>query len=87
MICDETRAELSEDYAYLAHGYPWEVEEGGYYDTEEEALEDQETYYAECDCGWDEITIDELKEWCEDNYNNYEERYAPQIIKMLEKGE
>lgn len=87
MACDMMRAELSEDYAYLAHGYPWEVEDGGYYNTEEEALEDQEMYYAECECGWEEITLDELKEWCDGHYNEYEDRYAKTVEEMLIKGE
>jgi hypothetical protein len=79
--------EYCNDYAYLAQGYPWEVEDGGYYDTEEEAAEDEESYYQDCEYGWEEITIEELKEWCEDNYGDYESRYEPQIKKMLERGE
>lgn len=87
MFCDMMRAELSEDYAYLSHGYPWEVEEGGYFETEEEAIEAQEDYYAYCECSWDEITLDELKEWCAGHYNEYEDRYAKTVEEMLIKGE
>lgn len=75
------------DYAYLAQGYPWEVEDGGYYETEEEAAQDEESYYQDCEYGWEEITIEELKEWCMGNYNDYESRYEPQIKEMLERGE
>ena len=85
MSCDMMRAECAEDYAYLAHGYPWEVEEGGYFEDEDEATEAQEDYYSGCECGWDEITIDELKEWCEGQYGDFESRYEPQIKEMLEK--
>ena len=87
MCCDMRRAELAEDYAYLAQGYPWEVEDGGYYDNEEEAAEDMQSYYDDCECGWEEITIDELKEWCEEMYGDFESRYEPQIKEMLERGE
>jgi hypothetical protein len=81
----EDFCQFCEDYAYLAHGYPWIVEDGGYYDTEEEAAEDEESYYLDCGYGWDEITIDELKEWCEEHYGDFESRYEPQIKEMLEK--
>ena len=76
--------EFCEDYAYLAQGYPWEVEEGGYYDTEEEAEEDRQSYLDGCEWGWEEITIDELKEWCEEMYGDYETFYEPRIAEQLE---
>ena len=76
--------EFCEDYAYLAQGYPWEVEEGGYYDTEEEAEEDRQSYYDGCEWGWEEITLDELKEWCEEMYGDYESYYEPIIAAQLE---
>ena len=77
--------EFCEDCAYLAHGYPWIVEEGGYYETEEEAEEDRQSYFDGCEWCWEEITIDELKDWCEGMYGDYESHYEPLIKIQLER--
>jgi hypothetical protein len=72
-----------EDYAYVADGYPWESLEDGDFADEDEMEQSRSNYYEDCSWEWEEITIDELKEWCADNYNNYESHYEPIIAAQL----
>jgi hypothetical protein len=74
-----------EDYAYLAQGFPWEDLSDGDFADENEMYEAEADYYDNCEWGWNEITLDELKEWCEGHYGDFESRYEPQIKEMLEK--
>ena len=75
--------EYCEGYAYVADGYPWESLEDGDFADEDEMEQSRSNYYEDCSWEWEEITINELKEWCADNYNNYESHFAPIIAAQL----
>ena len=75
--------EYREDYAYVADGYPWESLDDGDFADEDEMIQSREDYYENCSWEWEEITIDELKEWCADHYNEYESHFAKRIAEQL----
>ena len=81
----EDFCQFCEDYAYLAQGFPWQDLGDGDFEDEDEMHDCEQDYYDNCEYGWDEITIDELKEWCAGHYNEYESKYESQIKEMLEK--
>lgn len=75
--------EYCEDYAYVAQGYPWESLDDGDFEDEEEMLNSRDEYYENCSWEWEEITLDELKEWCADHYDEYESHFADIIAAQL----
>ena len=72
-----------EDYAYVADGYPWESLDDGDFADEEEMEQSRSRYYEDCSWEWEEITIDELKEWCAMHYDEYESHFADRIAAQL----
>ena len=76
--------EYCENMAYVAQGYPWESLDDGDFEDEEEMLDSRDEYYENCSWEWEEITLDELKEWCHDHYNEYEDYFAERVAAQLE---
>ena len=74
-----------DDYAYVADGYPWESVEDGDFMDEEEMLNSREAYYEDCSWGWEDITIAELQDWCNDQGIDFEERYGKEIAEHIAK--
>ena len=70
------------DYAYLAFGYPWEDLDDGDFEDLDEMYDAEDDYYANCGYEFKEITVEELKEWCEGHYNEFDEVYAP-LLKSI----
>ena len=75
--------EYCENMAYVAQGYPWESLDDGDFEDEEEMLNCRDDYYENCSWEWEEITLDELKAWCSDHYDEYENYFADRIAAQL----
>ena len=81
---EEEFCEFCENYAYLANGFPWKNLSDGKYRDENEMFDDEQFYYNNCGYEMRYITLNELKEWCDETGRDFG-YFENQAIYWLER--